>query len=100
MNVRFCILVLLAVGGIAAQASLTITPWMPLFQGVDLARGTNIPDASTPITVPQVVTVGRVDLTDSNITLFTTPRTTSYLAESRETSAMTVSNFLTKYGLQ
>ena len=95
-----CIIIFLALSSEPAWSSLALGPWIPLFQGVDLARGTNSPDSSTPIPVTQVAIVARVDLSDPNIALFTTPRITNYLAESRETAATTVSNFLANYGLQ
>jgi len=95
-----CILIFLALSSQLAWSSLALGPWIPLFQGVDLAHGTNSPDSSTPIPVTQVAIIARVDLTDPNIALFTTPRITNYLAESRETAATTVSNFLANHGLQ
>jgi Phosphodiester glycosidase len=95
-----CIIIFLALSSEPGWSSLALGPWIPLFQGVDLARGTNSPDSSTPIPVIQVAIVARIDLTDPNIAFFTTPRITNYLAEFRETAATTVSNFLTTYGLQ
>ena len=77
---------------------MNLGSWMPLYQGIDFARGANIDDTRIP--VPQLVTVARIDLTDPDIRLFATPRFTNYLEEVRETAAMSVSNFLTTYNLQ
>jgi hypothetical protein len=80
-----------------ADAGMMITPWRPIFKGVDLAIGTNTPDASIPRL--QVAHCVRVDLTDPDVQLFTTPPTTNFVLNTRETQSLIVSNFLRKYGL-
>ncbi len=77
---------------------MVVTPWTPLFKGIDHALGTNYPDGTIPRL--QVVNCVRVDLQDPDVQLFTTPRITNYLAESRETASLSVSNFVKQYGVQ
>lgn len=75
------------------QAAPVLGPWVPLFKGIDHARGTNAPDASNPDRT--VVNVARVDLTDPDIRLKPTPRiATGYNDGFRETGGMTVSRYL------
>src|SRR5438477_5025103 len=100
MSARRVVLFFFAISCIAARASLSVRPWMPLFKGVDHAVGTNEPDASTPITSLQVMNVVRIDLADPDVHLFTDPRANNYAPESRETISLTTSNFLRNYGLQ
>jgi hypothetical protein len=85
----------------SAQAAPLPGPWVPIFKGIDHAVGTNNP--SLPGNFPnewQVVHCVRVDLTDPDVRLFTTPRAPSYVAESRETLTQTVPQFLSQYKLQ
>jgi hypothetical protein len=56
--------------------------------------------ADTQIPVSQVATVVRIDLTDPDVHFLATPRTTNYLEGTRETSAMSISRYLSKYQLQ
>src|SRR5690349_18616929 len=100
---------LLSVFAFAASANIVVTPWKPIFKGVDRAVGTNLPAPATLFTNNgvvhtnsrlQVVNCVRVDLTDPDVQFFTTPRASNYVAESRETTSLTVSNFLQSYGLQ
>jgi hypothetical protein len=72
----------------------TITPWVPLFKGIDHAIGTNIPGAGALYQNHMVIHAIRVDLTDPDIKLLPTPRITSYVEGSRETAGITVSAFL------
>jgi hypothetical protein len=84
-----------------AQASPVFGPWTPLFKGIDHAVGTNNPNiAGNFPTEWQVVHCVRVDLTDPDVQLFTTPRASSYVAESRETLTQTVPVILQQYKLQ
>lgn len=83
-----------AVGGPA------IGPWTPLFKGIDHAVGTNNPNITGNFPRLQVVHCVRVDLTDPDVQLFTTPRASGYVAESRETLDLSVPNFLKQNKLQ
>jgi hypothetical protein len=74
-------LTLLFAGALGAQASPVFGPWTPLFKGIDHAVGTNDPSISGNFPRLQVVHCVRVDLTDPDIQLFTTPRASSYAAE-------------------
>src|SRR2546421_3659781 len=49
----------------AIRAGMTVTPWNPIFKGVDHARGTNEPTSSYPSY--HVMNAFRVDLTDPDI---------------------------------
>ena len=82
----------------AALAAPTNTGWSPLFKGINLALGTNEPSGSFPRL--QVVRCVRIDLTDPDIQLFTTPRASNYAAESRESLTLTVPHFLKQNNLQ
>ena len=92
---------------VAARATLVITPWMPIFKGIERAVGTNIPpttiDAGGVIVTDntrQVVHCVRVDLSDPDVQLFPTPPHTNYLAGTRETQTLSVSNFLKRHNLK
>jgi len=99
MTIRGCILVLLLPVFLpATRAQMIIGPWQPIFKGVERAVGTNFADATIPRR--QVANCVRVDLTDPDVQLFHTPRAPDYVAESRETLSLTVSNFLKNHGLQ
>src|SRR5262245_23485268 len=73
-------LALVLAGGSFAQSQTVLGPWVPIFKGVEHARGTNTP-GNGGFQDLQVVNVARVDLTDPDIRLFTTPRYTNYIAE-------------------
>jgi exopolysaccharide biosynthesis protein len=96
---------LLFVGG--ARGTLVVTPWIPIFKGVERAAGTNFPSTTftnngvvyTDSTL-QVANCVRVDLLDPDVQLFTTPRATNYALESSETYSISVSNFVKRYGVQ
>ena len=83
----------------SARASTVLGPWIPIFKGIDHAVGTNTP-GNGGFSQLQVVHVMRVDLSDPDVQLFTTPRIADYQAGSRETVVHTVSQFLTEYGVQ
>ena len=91
-------LLLMAVSSVSAQTVLS--PWTPLFKGIDRASGTNTPGPGAQFVELQVVRALRVDLTDPDIRFLTTPRSPSYQAEVQETIGITVSSFLTNNHLQ
>jgi hypothetical protein len=85
----------------SSLASPAPGPWVPIFKGIDHAVGTN--DPSLPGNFPgemQVAHCVRVDLTDPDVQLFSTPRASGYTAESRETLTQSVPHFLTQHQLQ
>jgi Phosphodiester glycosidase/Purple acid Phosphatase, N-terminal domain len=94
------VLVLLMFARFNLTASPLPGPWTPIFKGIDLAYGTNNPSISGNFPRWQTVRCVRIDLTDPDIRLFTTPRASSYVAESRETLTQTVPDFLQAYSLQ
>lgn len=83
-----------------AQASPVFGPWTPIFKGIDHGVGTNNPNIAGNFPRLQVVHCVRVDLTDPDVQLFTTPRASSYVAESRETLTQSVPGILQQYRLQ
>jgi hypothetical protein len=98
MKRAFFLVLLLSLSVPISRANMVITPWKAIFKGVDRAVGTNYPDAIFPRL--QVANCVRVDLMDPDVQLFHTPRASNYVAESRETHSLTISNFLQRYGLQ
>ncbi len=93
---------------IAGHANIVVSPWIPIFKGIDRAVGTNFPPTTfnsggvvfTDNTL-QVVNCVRVDLSDPDVQLFPTPRSTNYAPEfNRETLTMSVSNFLKQNNLK
>jgi exopolysaccharide biosynthesis protein len=90
----------LTAGGLTATAGPLPGPWVPIFKGVAHAVGTNVPGIPGNFSTLQVVHCVRVDLTDPDIELFTTPRASGYAVESRETLTQAVPNFLRKNRLQ
>jgi hypothetical protein len=83
-----------------AQAQTVLGPWVPMFDGIDHAVGTNIPsDGGMPDLM--VMNALRVDLTDPNLQFYASPRiATDYAVDGCETAGYTTSNFLTMHGLQ
>jgi hypothetical protein len=75
-------------------------PWTPIFKGVDLASGTNNPNLLGSFPRWQVVRCVRVDLSDPDVQLFSTPPAASYIPEYSETLTQTVPNFLRQNALQ
>ena len=57
---------------LSAHATLRLGSWVPLYQGVDHAMGTNAPGGGFPN--PHVAYLVRVDLRDPDIRLFSSPR--------------------------
>jgi hypothetical protein len=102
------LVVLLALGSaVMAQATIALTPWRPVYKGVEHAVGTNygtttLVNNGVTYTISRLQSVNciRVDLNDPDVRLFTTPRAPNYVVDSSETLSMTVSNFLEVYGLQ
>src|SRR5262249_42566546 len=82
---------------LAASAQMYNTPFTPIFKGIEHSVGTNTPDGNIPVL--QVVHCIKIDLTDPDVQLFTTPRATNYAVNSTETYTLIVSNFLKKYNL-
>lgn len=80
------------------QASMVITPWNPLYKGIDHAIGTNYPDAT--ISSLQVAHCLKIDLQDPDIRLLATPRISNYSANSSETPSASVTTFIKQYGVQ
>ena len=95
MKRHSCIAGLLLFGHVAFGATVTVGPWQPLFQGVDLASGRQ--QAVTTREVDHQVLCLRIDLSDPDVQLFTTPHCDGC---SSETLSENTSHFLTQYGLQ
>src|SRR5437660_2106262 len=100
-------LILVMAHAILLRADITLRPWRPVVKGIDRAVGTNCP----PTTIVnngvaftdnalQVANCVRIDLTDPDVRLFTTPRASGWVAESRETLSLTITNFIKNYGVQ
>src|SRR3954463_12200523 len=99
MSVRKILIVLVALGcGFLSQlcASMVVTPWIPIFKGVDRAAGTNFADAAVPRYFP--VACVRVDLADPDVRFLPSPRSPTW--SSPETLAYSVSNYLRIHALQ
>ncbi len=84
---------------VASHAAPSLTPWQPLFKGIDLARGTNTV-SSGDFNNRMVMHVVRVDLSDPDVRLVPTPRISNYVSGLRETAGMTVSRFVETQGVQ
>ena len=81
----------------AAQGATSVTPWVPIFQGIEQATGTN--SAATYGTL--AVNALRIDLHDPDIKLMLTPPVTNnYTPNQRETLLQTPSEFLVEHDLQ
>ena len=84
-----------------AAGSTTLTPWSPVFKGIDHAIGTNIPGTSAAYPDRMVMHVMRVDLLDPDIKLLPTPRiANNYISNERETAGYTVTQYLRTNKLQ
>lgn len=80
-----------------ARGASSVTPWIPIFQGIDEATGTN--SASTYGTLS--VNALRIDLQNPDIRLKTTPAVTNnYVPNVRETLLQTPAEFLVEHRLQ
>jgi exopolysaccharide biosynthesis protein len=94
-------LALLLLAGASVQASTVLGPWVPLFDGIDHAVGTNTPGGGSTMPDLMVIYALRIDLTDTNLQFYTAPRIkTGYSAGDEETAGYTTSNFLTMHALQ
>lgn len=89
---------LLVAGAFPVRATPSLGSWNPLFQGIDHAVGTNLPAGNMPNA--HVVHVLRVDLTDPDLRLFSSPRLENYVLNAAETGGYTVTDFLKRHQLQ
>lgn len=80
-------------GGPSVRAAIKVSPWVPIFQGVELAKGEA--DAAEPRL--QQVRAVRVDLRDPDIELFTTP---SNGDAPLETTSETTGEFVRRHRVQ
>ena len=94
----FVALLFFAAAG-TARAGAYLSPWLPLYQGVDYATGTNTPSAAGMPDL-QVMRCVRVDLTDPDVRFITTPRIPNFVLDKSEVAGTTVSNFLMKNQVQ
>ena len=76
-------------------ATITVGPWTPIFQGIDLASGQQAPGAGEQ---RHEVRCLRVDLQNPDVRLFTTPHCTNGCV--LETLAENTGTFLEKNGVQ
>ncbi|HTI69820.1 MAG TPA: phosphodiester glycosidase family protein [Candidatus Limnocylindria bacterium] len=88
--------VLLSLGAAPLHAGrTTLTPWRPVFKGIDHAIGTNVPGAGASFDNQMVMHVMRVDTSDPDIRFLPTPRIlVNYASGARETAGYTVTQFL------
>src|ERR1051325_9113817 len=88
------------------HGTIFLSPWTPIFKGIDHIVGTNCPPTTvtnnglvfTDSTL-QVVHCVRIDLSDPDVQLFTTPRAPNWAAETRETLSLSITNFIKNYGV-
>ena len=85
-------LVMVIISPIASKADTTLDDWTPIFKGIDRTTGRMTPTGGDTKTM--VVQILRVDLTDPDVQLLTTPPATNYQARVRETLGQSVSSFL------
>ena len=95
MKKRLLLLSFALVSHMLPAAIVTLGSWSPIYQGIDLASGSQQPTISGEAT-HQVLCL-RVDLTNPDIALFTTPHCPNC---GLETLAEPPSQFLVKHGLQ
>src|SRR5687768_17606618 len=80
----------------AARGASTVSPWVPVFQGIDQATGTNDGTISTLSAHAM-----RIDLRDPDVRLITTRAVTNnYIPDQRETQLQTPREFQIEYGTQ
>jgi Phosphodiester glycosidase len=83
---------LLGISLAVAPAASTVTPWVPIFKGIEHAIGTN--DGAVMLSVNAM----RIDLQDPDVRLFVTPPiTNNYVPDSRETLMQTPREFLLEH---
>lgn len=90
------VLALLGCCGMAPAATIVVGSWTPTFKGIDLASGQQI--ATVAGEYNHQVLCWRVDLTDPDVQLFTTPKCTNGCA--LDTLAENTSHFVEQYGVQ
>ncbi|MGI8964470.1 MAG: immunoglobulin domain-containing protein, partial [Limisphaerales bacterium] len=95
MNRRlfFLVIVLLAIFGGFARATITVRPWVPIFKGIDFASG----QADTNEVRLQEVKALRINLTDPTVEFFSTP---SNGDAPEETFGQTTTTFVQSYGVK
>lgn len=93
------ILFVFIMGTRSGYAAAELGAWVPIFKGVEHAVGTNMPDGSS-YSVLQVVHIVRVDLTDPDVRLFSSPPLADYVEDQSETAGYRVSTFLLTNQLQ
>lgn len=80
----------------ASHAANSVTPWMPIFKGIDQGQGTN-----NGVSIQLSVHAVRVDLQDPDVHLLVTPPVTNnYIPGSRETFLQTPREFMAAHGLK
>ena len=96
---RLIILGLMLIGIPLTRATTDIGPWIPMFKGIDHMVGTNTPGGGG-FPELQVVHTLRIDLSDPDVRLFSTPPFSNYVANVQEVGGFTVSDFLARNNLQ
>src|SRR5258706_9246191 len=91
---RFFCLVTFFLAVCSLHADFAMTPWEPIFKGIDHASGLTTPGGEDVRRME--VQALRVDLTDPDIQLFTDPLANN----GAETLGLTTSAFLKTYGVQ
>jgi hypothetical protein len=89
-------LCMLSVCAVVQGATINVSSWTPIFQGVDFASGQQIPTVAGERR--HEVRCLRIDLSNTNVALFTTPHCTNNCGN--ETLAENPSHFLEQYGVQ
>jgi hypothetical protein len=93
----FVVIGLLALSLVAAPAASTVSPWVPIFKGIEQADGTNNGGGTVSLSVNAL----RIDLQDPDIRLFVTPPVTNnYEPDRRETLLQTPREFLLEHRLK
>jgi hypothetical protein len=95
MKQAILLLPLLLLPSLAPGATITVGSWSTIFKGIDLASGSQVPQFGGEAL--QQVLCMRVDLTDPDIVLFTTPHCGDC---GMETLSENTSHFLEQYQLQ
>ena len=80
----------------APAATITVGSWVPIFKGIDLASGQQ--EATVAGELNHRTLCYRIDLSDPEVTLFTTPKCTN--CGNFETLAQNTSHFVEQYGVQ
>lgn len=80
----------------APAATVIVNPWTPIFKGIDIASGQQIATVGGELNLQLLCY--RLDLSDPDLVLFTTPKCTN--CAPYETLAQNTSHFLEQYGVQ